>query len=62
MYKIEGSVSNDILNGCCCCCCAAMQNEREVADREESIQRNAGPAMGEAYTAPTQMVYAPPPR
>ncbi|KAF2808996.1 PLAC8-domain-containing protein [Mytilinidion resinicola] len=62
LYKLTGSLFSDIGKACCCCCCVAIQNEREIRDREESSRRWAGPANTETYTAPGQMVYAPPPR
>ncbi|KAF2489781.1 PLAC8-domain-containing protein [Lophium mytilinum] len=62
LYKLTGSLFSDIGKACCCCCCVAIQNEREIRDREESSRRWAGPANAETYSAPGQMVYAPPPR
>ncbi|KAF2762812.1 PLAC8-domain-containing protein [Pseudovirgaria hyperparasitica] len=62
LYKLKGSLSSDIIRACCCCCCTVVQNEREIRSREESTRMRAGPASGQAYTAPERMVYAPPPR
>lgn len=60
IYKIQGSLGNDLLKGCCCCCCCvAVQNEREVKGREEESRRWAGPASTAAYSQVTSMVYKP---
>ena len=61
LYNLDGSFGSDCLTSLCCCCCVLMQDEREVRDREESLQRHAGPVTG-PYISPGSMTYAPPPR
>lgn len=58
-YRLQGSCGDDLLKGCCCCCCVAVQNEREVASREESANRWAGPASRHGYARSGAMEYRP---
>ncbi|KAE9973891.1 hypothetical protein EG328_004177 [Venturia inaequalis] len=61
-YKLQGNIGSDILHSCCCCCCTAIQNEREVAEREDLLRVNAGPAQTQAQyrsSVGQGMVYAP---
>ncbi|QDS77223.1 hypothetical protein FKW77_002939 [Venturia effusa] len=62
VYKLEGNMGSDIVHSCCCCCCTAIQNEREVAEREDLMRVNAGPAQIQTqYKSGVGqgMVYAP---
>lgn len=61
-YKLQGNMGSDLLHSCCCCCCTVIQNEREVAEREDLLRVNAGPAQTQTQYrsgAGQGMVYAP---
>lgn len=45
-YRLEGSVANDCMKAYCCSCCTLIQDDREVALREDERRRFAGPGSG----------------
>ncbi|KAI5843710.1 PLAC8 family-domain-containing protein [Tricharina praecox] len=45
-YRLEGSIANDCMKAYCCSCCALIQDDREVAHREDERRRFAGPGSG----------------
>ncbi|KAI5807128.1 PLAC8 family-domain-containing protein [Geopyxis carbonaria] len=60
-YRLEGSVGGDCAKAYCCVMCTLVQDDREVAEREDERRRHAGPGSGVAgdggYRRASGMVY-----